>query len=388
MGGGSGVRASSRFSIAISFEYRGQQCREKIKLAPTPANLKYCANLKARIEQEITFGSFDYAAFFPKSPKARALAKNPAKTLTVGELFTEWLKHVRKTLEPETYGDYAEYIQKTWRPRFGPMILSDFTVLTVYGWIGEQTCGKKRILNLLTPLRQAMRYAVKPAKLLTADPLAGIKVERPDEIEDEGDELIDPFSKAEIDAILPHLDPQEANMFEFWVWQGPREGELIALRWTDIDFDQGTARITKSARGARRKAPKTRAGRRTIKLLPPALEALQRQKTHTRMLHKEIFLNPGTREPWGNDKSIRVRWHKACEAAKVRYRPPRHLRHTYATWMLMSREDPLWVSREMGHANVAITLKIYTKYIPGMNPNAGMAAYRMISGSRSEHDKG
>jgi integrase len=393
MGRGTGVSAASRSSIKISFEYRGVRCREKIKLPPNPANLKFCGNLKATIEREIAIGSFDYAKHFPRSQRAKQFAKNPAQLVTVGELLTDWLASVRGKLEPETYADYAEYVENTWRPRFGTDRLSDFTMDAVEIWISEQTAGKKRILNLLTPLRQAMRYAVSPKKLLHVDPLTKIKVQRPDGIQEE---IIDPFSASEIEAILPKLEPQVANMVQFWVWTGLREGELIALTWADIDFDRGVASIIKAARGVRRKSTKTRAGRREVKLLPPALEALQRQKAFTRLLHREVFLDPGTRprgndkakhrppQAWANDKQIRVRWTEALKAAEVRYRFPRQLRHTYATWMLMAREDPLWVSRQMGHKDVSVTLRIYVKYIPSMNPDAGMGAWRAITAAKPQ----
>lgn len=392
MGRGSGARAASASSISISFEYRGVRCREKIRLAPNEANLKFVRNLKARIEHEIAVGTFDYAQHFPKSRRAREFAKNPAQLVTVGELLTKWLAHVRPQLDLDTYADYAEYVENTWRPLLGKDRLSDLTLDRIYtDWMDKKLCGRKRILNLLTPLRQATRYAIE-LKLFTVDPLADIQVQRPAEIEDEED--IDPFSAAEIEAILPHLEPEVANMVEFWVWSGPREGEVIALTWPDIDFDRGTAKISRAARGDRRKAPKTRAGRRVVKLLPPALEALKRQKAYTRLLHKEVFMDPGTRprgndkaehrppQVWRNDKQIRVRWEAACAAAGVRYRPPKQLRHTYATWMLMAREDPLWVSRQMGHRDVSITLKVYVKYIPSMNPDAGMGAWRAITAAK------
>lgn len=386
MGRGPGVRAASASSIQISFEYRGVRCREKLKLAPTEANLRFGAKLKARIEYEIAVGLFDYGKHFPQSRMARKLSSHPAQLITVGELLTDWLTKVAQELEPETYADYAEYVKNTWRPKFGAMRLSDLTVEKVYEWMAGQTAGKKRILNVLTPLRQAVRYAVP--RLLPVDPLAKLEVRRPQSLK--GDP-IDPFTSGEVEAILPHLEPAVANMAQFWVWTGLRQGELIALTWADIDTDRGIATISKAARGGRRKAPKTEAGRREIKLLPPALEALQRQKPFTRMLHREVFLDPGTRPrgnnlandrppaPWMNDKQIRVRWKAALKDAGVRYRTPRQLRHTYASWMLMAREDPLWVARQMGHRDVSITLKVYTRYIPAMNPDAGMGAWLAIT---------
>jgi integrase len=393
MGRGTGVRAASSSSIAISFEYRGVQCREKVKLAPTEANLKHCRNLKARIEHDIAIGTFDYVNYFPRSRKAKVFAKNPAQLVTVGQLLTDWLANVRPQLEPETYADYAEYVAHTWRPLLATVRLSDLTMDVITDWIAAQKTSRKRILNLLTPLRQAVRYAVSPRKLLSIDPLARIKVQRPPGIREK---VVDPFSAAELEAILPKLEPQVANMVQFWVWTGMRQGEVIALTWADIDFDRGVATVNKAARGKRRKAPKTRAGNREVKLLPPALEALQRQKAYTRLLHREVFLDPGTRPvgndkakprapaAWTADKQIRVRWVAALAAAGIRYRPPKQLRHTYATWMLMAREDPLWVAGQMGHADVSITLKVYAKYIPAMNPDAGMQAWRSITATKPD----
>jgi integrase len=69
----------------------------------------------------------------------------------------------------------------------------------------------------------------------------------------------------------------------------------------------------------------------------------------------------------------------------VRYRPPKQLRHTYATSMHMSREGPLLVAPQMGHADVSITLKVYAKYIPEINPDPGMGAWRSIISTRLGH---
>jgi integrase len=135
---------------------------------------------------------------------------------------------------------------------------------------------------------------------------------------------------------------------------------------------------------------------------------LEAQKKFTRLLHREIFLHPGTpistrarrgpgvgggaqvdaevihtaklrpstvNRPYRDDKTIRRFWAKACAAAGVKYRFPRQLRHTYASWMLMGGEDVVWLSRQMGHKDVSVTMQRYVKFIRGQNPDAGMKAH-------------
>jgi integrase len=382
MGRGPGVRAASKTSIQIDFRYRGARCRERVKLDPAAGTSRnFGKQLKARIEHEIALGTFDYAHHFPDSPRARKFAQNPSTVVTVGELLTDWLKSVRAQIEPETYGDYAEYVARTWRPLFGARPLSQLTLALVNDWIAGNTASRKRILNVLTPLRQAVRYACSPGiVLLKSDPLAGLEVIRPERVQEE--DIIDPFTPAEVAGAAAQLDAQTANLVTLWAWTGLRQGEIFALTWPDVDFERKIARINKSRRAGRLKAVKTRAGVREIRLLPPALEALQRQREHTQLMRREVFLRPDTGEAWGPDKPFRLVWTAALAAAGVRYRFPRQLRHTFASWMLGSGENPLWVSKHMGHANPAITLNVYSRLIPDMYPDAGMRAVREIQAKK------
>ncbi len=69
-----GVRAVSASSIEISFVYQGKRCRERIKLKPTPANLKRAERHREAILDAIERGTFDYATTFPNSKQARLLS--------------------------------------------------------------------------------------------------------------------------------------------------------------------------------------------------------------------------------------------------------------------------------------------------------------------------
>jgi len=119
---------------------------------------------------------------------------------------------------------------------------------------------------------------------------------------------------------------------------------------------------------------KTDASRREVKLLPPALAVLRLQKALTFLKSAEVFQNR-TSDRWTGDQVIRDRmWTPALKRAKVRYRKPYQTRHTYASMMLMAGENPLWVAKQMGHTDAALTLKRYGRWIASDMPDAGNKA--------------
>ena len=203
------------------------------------------------------------------------------------------------------------------------------------------------MLNLLTPLRRAFAEHAIDEEYLTINPLAGLSLKRVETAfgEDDDDD-IDPFTPDEIATVLPFAEPQYASLFEFWVWVGLRTGELIALSWSDVDISTGVVRINRSRRKGRLKLPKTKAGIREVRLLPPAIKALKLQWAFTGTTGREVFINPHTQLPFTGDRPLRRAWAALLKVAGVRYRYPYQLRHTYASWMLSGGENPLWVARD------------------------------------------
>lgn len=109
----------------------------------------------------------------------------------------------------------------------------------------------------------------------------------------------------------------------FAIWTGLRTSELVALDWGDIDWLREEVMVnramTQAAKG-KAEATKTAAGRRSVKLLRPALEALKAQKTYTFLADAEVFQNPRMLERWAGDGPIRkTMWVPAMKKAGVRY---------------------------------------------------------------------
>lgn len=155
---------------------------------------------------------------------------------------------------------------------------------------------------------------------------------------------------------------------------GVRPAELLGFQWKDLDR-QGEIHWLSVVRTAthRRgrlviKGPKSRAGRRTISLPQSLAERLIAYRG-AKPLDSWIF-DSGNGEPYW-DSTLRTHFNDLLEAAGIRedYRPY-DLRHTHATQLLRLRYDAGFVSRRLGHRDVAFTLEVYGHVIPGMPEDA------------------
>jgi integrase len=180
-------------------------------------------------------------------------------------------------------------------------------------------------------------------------------------------------------------DPLEA-LWVLAVHTGMRQGELLALKWTDIDLEAGKVSIrrtlTREGGHYRLGEPKTKRSRRTVKLTRVATEALRRHLTGQNEemgqlgdLYQDqglVFttssgapLNPSN----VRNRNLRRLTRKA-DIPEIRFHD---LRHTCATLLLSKNVHPKIVREMLGHANVSITLDTYSHVLPGMGDHAASA---------------
>lgn len=120
--------------------------------------------------------------------------------------------------------------------------------------------------------------------------------------------------------------------------------------------------------------------------LAGALEALQAQKQHTWLAGAEVFQDPQTGERWAADQPIRkTLWTWALKKGGVRYRYPYQTRHTYASMMLSADEHPMWVAKQMGHADWTMIARTYGKWMPDVDKLAGTRAEAAFGLPRSKN---
>jgi integrase len=163
---------------------------------------------------------------------------------------------------------------------------------------------------------------------------------------------------------------------------GMRRGELLALRWAEVDLDKAQISVNRSLEqtkaGLTFKTPKTERSRRRIalpKVIVKLLRAHKASQAAEKLRLGPIYQDRGfvcarpDGTPWPPDTfstlfAAHIRRHKL---PPVRFHD---LRHTHATQLLKQGVHPKIVSERLGHSNISITLDTYSHVLPGMQEQA------------------
>ncbi len=172
---------------------------------------------------------------------------------------------------------------------------------------------------------------------------------------------------------------------------GARLGELLALRWQDIDFEGGHISIVRTVRrypdkGYVFSAPKTHRSRRPLALDAQTKIVMLEHRRH--QLEQRLLVGPAYNDQdlvfatasgmTLGDSSVRTTFARILRAAGLKRIRLHDLRHTAATLMLRAGVNPKVVSDRLGHSTISITLDIYSHVLPDMQRDGAKALARMI----------
>jgi len=181
-------------------------------------------------------------------------------------------------------------------------------------------------------------------------------------------EKIVPFSFEEQMSLRKALPDHWQPYFDFAFRSGLRPGEQIGMKPEDIDWGKGLLHIrraiTLDAEGKRFEGKtKNRYSRRAIKLTPAMLDSLKAQKAiHGRFGSEYFFCTPNGCAIYLTNLRKNV-WIPALKKASLLIREMKQTRHTFATMALSCGENPLWIARVMGHRDIEMIIKVYTRYV-------------------------
>jgi integrase len=288
--------------------------------------------------------------------------------VTFAEAADEWLRYIEhdRDRKPSTLAGYRALLRSQLLPTFGELPIESITTPMIEAWVSGVERSPATRTKALVLLHGVFKRARKVYGLPT-NPAA--EVEKPP-ARRSGD--IDVFSLEEVMALVRAApSKQDAAMYLTAALTGMRRGELLALRWRDVDFSGQVIRIRASYAEGALTTPKS--GKvRSVPMAPDVAEVLAKlgQRRHWTSDDDLVFV--GRAGCYLDGRALRRRYDKALERAGLRKLRFHDLRHTFGTRMI-AKADIRRVQEWMGHADIQTTMK-YLHYAPREGDAALVAA--------------
>ena len=302
------------------------------------------------------------------------------QNVTVGDYLKRWLNDsVRGSVQASTHTSYEAQVRRYIVPAVGRIKLAKLTsahVQHLYRQMQDRGLSARTVQYTHAVLRRALKQAKRWAMV---DRNVAEDVDPPRLKRDE----IQPLDREQARRLLKATDGDRLQaLYVVAVTAGLRPGEMLALRWSDVDLEAGTLRINRALSDGEFVTPKTPRSRRKIELSNTARAALrahrkrqlgeQMKKAGLWKDHGLVF--PSTVSTPLSHRNV-VRSFKALlkRAGLPAGTRLYDLRHTCATLLLNSNVHPKYVQELLGHASIAQTLDTYSHVLKGMDSGIGVA---------------
>ncbi len=298
-------------------------------------------------------------------------------SLTLQDWAARWLALVAPERRPATLRTYTQTLGPVLK-RLGRVRLSRLTpggIALALAELRTAGMGTRQVQLAYATLRACLEQAVRLGEL--ADNPAA-RVEKPRH-EPGARRPWTPEETAWFVRVASESELRYAPLLLLLLGGGLRLSEALALRWEDIDFAHGTARIDKALVWAGSRPhlgpPKSRAGERTVTLPSWALGALARLPRP--MGGGPVFVTAGGRPP--GEGAARRTLRRLCEQAGLPVLRPHDLRHQHASLLLAEGLALTEVSARLGHASPTVTLAVYAHHLKRREDRAVRAMERLAS---------
>jgi integrase len=339
--------------LRLVWSWQGKRFYLYVGLPDTQPNRK-AAEIKARqIELDIASSNFD--------PSLAKYKPQKQESVTVVELFTNFLNHKQKTISNGTltkYVGFQKYVAEFFKTK-AAIAITESLAQSFREWLGQKL-EPITVRERLTMMNACWVWAIKK-KILTENPWAEIRATVPPK------QPPQPFTKEEIEKICAKFQSDKrfqhyADYVEFKFGVGLRTGEAAALLWKHCSPDCDRIWIGESISRNKRKSTKTNKAR-TVPLTPRLSALLKKRRPENFSADAPIFdsIEGGLID---SKNFCRRYWKPALAELGIDYRRPYTTRHTLISHGLESGMNPVAIAALTGHD----VRTLYESYAGIVNP--------------------
>jgi integrase len=308
--------------------------------------------------------------------------------ITLDQWLRQWLKdYVSMNTTDRTLESYSSIVGKHLIPTLGRIALADLQPQHIQSYYSEKiskgrTDGKgglsaRSVVYHHRILSKALDYAVKMGVVVRniADVVQPPKIQKI---------TMNTLSPEEIVRFLDAAKETDYYVyFATLLYTGLRRGELLALRWRNLDLEEARLVVMETAYKLSNgdyiiKEPKTLHSRRTVTLPHSLIELLKGYRTNQELLRIQlgvslepddlVFIRHDSNPI--NPNALTLAFRRITKKAGLKNIRIHDLRHTHATLLFKAGVHPKVVSERLGHATIGITLDIYSHVLPGLQEEA------------------
>jgi integrase len=315
-----------------------------------------------------------------------------ADNLQVGEYLDRWLSDsVRDTVKATTFERYEQIARLHLKPSLGRVKLKGLTPAHVRGLYREKLeagSSARTVRYIHTTLHKALKQAVMDGLI----PRNATEAVTPPQSSREEMCPLTPEQAKLLLQVAHEAGDRLAALYVLAIHTGLRQGELLGLKWDDVDLEDGSLQVRRTLaitkNGPVLTSPKTTGSRRSVKLTSKAIEALKRHlerqlgeidRIGSLWSENGLIFASEKGEPINRHNLTRRSFKPLLKRAGLPQIRFHDLRHTCATLLLTRNVNVKIVSEMLGHSTIAITLDTYSHVLPNMRDQAAAAMEEALS---------
>lgn len=319
----------------------------------------------------------DVQVFLVVLPERRIVANDfSVHGVRVADYVEKWMNvYKANKLKPSTIDTYKKHLRAHILPAFGQREIASITTEDIQLFLNERKhLAKKTLTSMRHFMGEVFKDAVEDG-IIAKDPTASRRITIPSTKAYEREALpLDQFK--EIIASLDLLSPADKRMLVLMMFTGMRRGEVLGLRWEDVDTKAGLIHIRRNVihAGGNKPVigtPKTKSGERNLPLDPFVLEALE-------PMQESGFINGGespiTMTTYNNT------WKRIGKTIDLHGATAHVFRHSYLTYMAGQTADLKTLQAIAGHSTIGMTMNRYVHAQPEKIIDAGKKMHSLLAG--------